>query len=347
MSAVPAVSPAAAPAAAMPATGPALAMRRMGRALAGRARGLGAALIWTIAWTIPWALALPTAPARAQDASPSAGSPATLSGTLREAAARGSLRLGYRESSLPFSFLDARRQPVGYSIDLCLAVVAAAREALGRDLAVEWRPVTPASRIPALLGGLIDLECGSTTSNAERERQVAFSPIIFVAGTRLMVPRGSPVRRFADLAGRNVVVTAGTTNAEALRSLAERQRIPINLVAAPDHAQSFARLVAGEVDAFATDDVLLQGLLATSPEGDRFRVAGPLLSYEPYGLMFRRGDPTMADLVTRTFARLAASGELGDIYDRWFTRRLPGGELLNLPMGPQLTELFRMLGAPD
>jgi ABC-type amino acid transport substrate-binding protein len=305
----------------------------------------------SLAWSVACAalalvLALAT-PARAQDSAASAGPPAAYSGTLRLVAERGRIALGFRESSLPFSYLNPLRQPIGYSIDLCLAVVDAVREELGREIAVDWRPVTPETRIPELLGGRIDLECGSTTSNAERARQVGFSPVFFIAGTRLLVRRDSPVRGFSDLAGRRIVVTAGTTNAEVVRALAARQRLTIDLVTAPDHAQSFARLAVGQADAFASDDVLLYGLIATAPGGGDFRVTGPLLSYEPYSLMFRRGDPAFAALVGRSFERLARDRTLGEIYGRWFGRRLPTGELLNLPMSPQLTELFRMLGAPD
>ncbi|MGG5819786.1 amino acid ABC transporter substrate-binding protein [Falsiroseomonas sp. HW251] len=284
-------------------------------------------------------------PAVAQ--APGAPPAGALTGTLGKVAQGGRITLGYREGSLPFSWLDASRQPVGYSVDLCLAVVEEVREQLGRAVAVEWRPVTPQTRIPELLAGRIDLECGSTTSNAERERQVAFSPVFFVAGTRLLVPRESRVRSLADLAGRTVLVTAGTTNADAIEALIRRQRLAITLRSVPEHEQGFARLAAGEADAFATDDVLLYGLIAKEPGGERFRVTGPLLSYEPYGLMFRRDDPAFADLVNRTFRRLAASGELRGLYDRWFTRRLPGGERLDVPIGPQLAEFFRMLGAPD
>ena len=286
-------------------------------------------------------------PPAAQEPGTSSGPPGALTGTLAGIAARGSITLGYREGSVPFSYLDARRQPIGYSVDLCLAVVDDVRAELGHEVSVNWRAVTPETRITELLAGRIDLECGSTTSNAERERQVAFSPVFFVAGTRLLVPRESAVRSLADLAGQVLVVTAGTTNAEALESLIRRQHLAVNLVTVPEHAEGFARLAAGQADAFATDDVLLYGMIATQPSGDRFRVAGPLLSYEPYGLMFRRDDPAFAALVTRSFQRLAASGELRGLYDRWFTRRLPTGERLNLPLSPQLAELFRMLGAPD
>ena len=270
------------------------------------------------------------------------------SGTLKKIRDSGSITIGHRDASVPFSYYDDKQQPIGYSIDLCREIVDAVAEELGfAQLAITWRAVTPESRIRAVVEGEIDLECGSTTSTAERQRQVAFSPVFFLAGTKLLVPRDSPVRSLRDLAGRTVVATAGTTNEAAIRTLSERQNLGIRLVTEPDHAASFAKLAGGGADAFASDDVLLHGLIARAPGGDGFRVAGPLLSYEPYALMFRRGDPAFAALVGRTFERLARERALGEIYGRWFSRRLPTGELLGLPMSPQLTELFRMLGAPD
>ncbi len=290
------------------------------------------------------AVLLLAAPAAAQEAPPLG----PLTGTLRKVREAGAIALGHREASVPFSFLDARGQPIGYSVDLCREIVDAVAEELGfAQLAITWRAVTPESRIRAVVDGEIDLECGSTTSTAERQRQVAFSPVFFLAGTKLLVPRDSPVRSLRDLAGRTVVATAGTTNEAAIRTLSERQNLGIRLITEPDHAASFAKLAGGGAGAFASDDVLLHGLIATAPGGGGFRVAGPLLSYEPYALMFRRADPAFAALVGRTFERLAQERVLGEIYNRWFTRRLPTGELLGLPMGPQLTELFRMLGAPD
>lgn len=184
-------------------------------------------------------------------------------------------------------------------------------------------------------------------SLAERQREVAFSPVIFVAGTRLLVRRDSPVRDFADLAGRVLVATAGTTNAEAVRALAARQGLALDLVTEPDHARSFARLAAGEAEAFAADDVLLHGLIASAPGGEAYRIAGAPLSSEPYGLAFRRGDPDFAALVERTFARLARERSLEETYRRWFTWQLPGGGQLTLPMDPQLAERHRRLGAPN
>jgi glutamate/aspartate transport system substrate-binding protein len=278
--------------------------------------------------------------AMAQDA-------AALTGTLRTVFERGRITLGYRTSSLPFSYLNPLNEPIGYSIDLCQEIVDGVRRELGKAVAIDWRPVTPDSRIGDVASGRVDIECGSTTSNAERRREVDFSPVFFIAGTRLLVRQDSPIRSFSDLAGRTVVVTAGTTNGPALQALGERQGIAFKMVTEPDHAQSFAHVAAGQADAFATDDVLLYGLIATAPNGRDFRVAGDLLSYEPYGLMFRREDPAFADLVNRTFARLAAEGRLGELYTRWFGRRLPTGEVLDLPMSTQLAEVFRILGAPD
>ena len=284
---------------------------------------------------------------RAQAPTAPAGAPEELTGTLRTVFERGRITLGYRTSSLPFSYLSPLNQPIGYSIDLCQEIVDGVRRELGKAVAIDWQPVTPDSRISDVTSGRVDIECGSTTSNAERRREVDFSPVFFIAGTRLLVRQDSPIRSFSDLAGRTVVVTAGTTNGPALQALGERQGIAFKMVTEPDHAQSFAHVAAGQADAFATDDVLLYGLIATAPNGRDFRVAGDLLSYEPYGLMFRREDPAFADLVNRTFARLAAEGRLGELYTRWFRRRLPTGEVLDLPMSTQLAEVFRILGAPD
>ena len=215
------------------------------------------------------------------------------------------------------------------------------------QLPITWRAVTPESRIAAVVNGEVDMECGSTTSTAERARQVAFSPVFFLAGTKLLVPRDSPVRSLRDLAGRTVVATAGTTNEAAIRTLSERRNLGIRLVTAPDHAASFARLAEGGADAFAGDDVLLYGFIATAPGGPGFRVAGDYLSYDPYGIMYRRDDPPFAAVVERTFARMAETRRLRDLYTRWFLRRLPNGQRLDLPLSPQLEAIFRTLGEPE
>ena len=280
-------------------------------------------------------------------AAQSAPPPAELVGTLAKARQTGSIAIGYRDSSIPFSYLSAHQLPIGYSIDLCKAVVEAIGEEVGRPLAIQWVPVTSASRIGAVMSGQVDLECGSTTNNVARQKQVAFSPTIFVSGTKLMVPKGSAIQTFRDLGGKRVVVTAGTTNDAAMRALSQRFGIAFSLVVAPDHAASFAMLAAGQVDAFATDDVLLYGLLAQNKAQADYRVTGDFLSYEPYGVMYRRDDPQLAQAVDASFRELAASGEIGRLYDRWFLRKLPSGVSLNLPMSAQLQTLVDTMVPPS
>lgn len=271
-----------------------------------------------------------------------------LKGTLKKVRDTGVLTIGYRESSIPFSYLNARGQPIGYSIDLGHAVAAAISNELGgATVTVKFVPVTSETRIDALVSGQIDLECGSTTNNLERQKQVAFSPIFFVSGTKLMVKRGSPIQSFRDLKGRTVVATAGTTNVDAMRRLSEKFDLAINLVAGRDHADSFAQVVDGKAEAFAGDDALLYGLIAQNKARDTLMVVGDFLSYDPYGLMYRKDDPQMTAVVNRAFADMAASRDLEYTYNRWFRQRLPGGETLNLPMSAQLAEIFRVLGAPD
>jgi glutamate/aspartate transport system substrate-binding protein len=271
-----------------------------------------------------------------------------LSGTLKKIKDTGTITLGYRENSLPFSYLNKRAQPIGYSLDLCREIVdEASTELDGMDIKIVLSPVTSADRLVRVKAGEIDLECGSTTRNLQRQKDVAFSPIFFVAGTKLMVPKASKVASYRDLAGKTVVVTAGTTNETTLRTLSDKQKLGINLVTERDHAESFAVLEAGKADAFATDDVLLYGIIATEPRAHDMKVVGEYLSYDPYGLAYRRDDPAFADVVNSAFGRMAADRRLTEIYNKWFLRRLPTGETLNLPMSPQLEEIFRVLGTPD
>jgi glutamate/aspartate transport system substrate-binding protein len=271
--------------------------------------------------------------------------PIELTGTLAKVRAARALTIAYRESSVPFSYLSPRGEPIGYSIELCKKLAEAIGEAVGREIELKWLPVTSATRIEAIVSGRADLECGSTTSNLERQKQVAFSPIIFVAGTKLLVKRGSPIRSYRNLAGKTVVVTAGTTNEAAMQEIARRFKIDFRLAAARDHAESFAQLEAGRADAFATDDVLLYGLLAERKAQKSYQVVGEFLSYDPYGIMFRRGDAQLAELVQRAFHDLAEDGEIERQYKRWFLQRLPSGQSLDLPMSPQLETLIRATAA--
>jgi len=169
------------------------------------------------------------------------------------------------------------------------------------NLKIEYVKVTSDDRIPAVLQNKIDLECGSTTANAERAKQVAFSPLMFVAGTKLMVPKAGGAQAVTDLKGKTVVVTKGTTNEQAMHNADKKYSLGLNIVASPDHEQSYQMLSDGKADAFATDDILLYGLIARHKSQDKFRVVGDYLSYDPYGIMFRKGEPQLSAVVERTF----------------------------------------------
>ena len=271
-----------------------------------------------------------------------------LGGTLAKARNSGVITLGYREASFPFSYLDADHQPLGYSLDLCKSIVEAIARVIDvPQLRTEFVLVTPETRIPELLSGRVDLACGSATETVERKKQVAFSPTMFVTGTKLMVKRSSGIKSIADLKGKTIVATAGTTNQQAVEAINDKRKLGINLVTAPDHEQSYGMVVNGKADAFASDEVLLYGLIARHAAQREFIVVGDYLSYDPYGIMFRRDDPQLNEVVVSTFRELADSGDLAEIYHKWFIRRTPTGERLNLPMSPHLREIFRALGMPE
>ncbi|MGC2781862.1 MAG: amino acid ABC transporter substrate-binding protein [Bradyrhizobium sp.] len=267
-----------------------------------------------------------------------------LSPTLAAIKSRHVVHLGYRESSPPFSFLDQAGRPIGYSLELCEAIV----EEIGTEvddpaLRIEYVKVTSDDRIAAVLDGRIDLECGSTTANAERARQVAFSPLMFVAGTKLMVPKGSAISAATDLRGKTVVVTKGTTNEAAMHEVDKKFALGLSVVTASDHERSYQMLVDSKVDAFATDDILLSGLIARHKSQDKFRVTGDYLSYDPYGIMFRKGEPQLTAVVERAFRRLGSNHDLIPLYNKWFVGRLPTGERLNVAISPQLEQAFHVL----
>jgi ABC-type amino acid transport substrate-binding protein len=216
---------------------------------------------------------------------------------------------------------------------------------------IVYVPVTADARLPKVISGALDLECGSTTANAERARTVAFSPVFFLAGTKLMVPLagtgGIKVQSYRDLAGRTVVVGAGTTNAEVMRSLSGSVSPPIAVMEANGLDTAYGMLAAGTVDAFASDDILLYGYIATRPDGGHFGIVGDYLSFEPYAITLRKDDPAFAELVRYSFGRMASEGTLNRLYARWFLDRLPNGESLNLPMSPHLAEMYGALGQAD
>jgi glutamate/aspartate transport system substrate-binding protein len=267
-----------------------------------------------------------------------------LSPTLANIKQTHVVRLGYRESSPPFSFLDQANRPIGYSLELCEAIVdEIGVEVDDSNLKIEYVKVTSDDRIPAVVQNKIDLECGSTTANAERGKQVAFSPLMFVAGTKLMVPKASTISAPKDLLGKTVVVTKGTTNEQAMHAIDKKFALGLNIVVSPDHEQSYQMLADGKADAFATDDILLYGLIARHKSQDKFRVTGDYLSYDPYGIMFRKGEPQLAAVVERTFRKLGSNRDLVPLYNKWFVSRLPTGERLNVAISPQLEDAFKAL----
>ena len=267
-----------------------------------------------------------------------------LSSTLANIKRTHVVRLGYRESSPPFSFLDQANRPIGYSLELCQAIVdEIGVEVDEADLRIQYIKVTSDDRIPAVTQNKIDLECGSTTANAERAKLVAFSPLMFVAGTKLMVPKASAISAPKDLQGKTVVVTKGTTNEQAMHALDKKLALGMSIITADDHEQSYQKLVDGKADAFATDDILLYALIARHKAQNSFRIIGDYLSYDPYGIMFRKGDPQMAAVVERAFRKLGSNRDLIPLYNKWFVSRLPTGEKLNVEISPQLEEAFKVL----
>ncbi|SDI94182.1 amino acid ABC transporter substrate-binding protein [Variovorax sp. OV700] len=269
--------------------------------------------------------------------------PETLTGTLAKVRETGAITIGYRESSVPFSFLNARKEPIGYSIEICRALVTAIEDAVNKSLTIKWAPVTSDSRIEAVESGAVDLECGSTTNNIERQKRVSFSPTIFVSGTKVLVKKGSPIKSFRNLAGKRVAVTAGTTNEKTLRELSQKFKLGINLLVARDHADSFGLVKSGQADAFATDDVLLYGLIARDAAKAEYEVVGDYLSYDPYGIMYRKGDAQLRKVINDSFQVLAEDGEIERQYKRWFLRKLPTGESINLPMSAQLEAIIQTM----
>lgn len=279
----------------------------------------------------------------ASAAAPSASPAQPDSPTLARIAETGTINLGHRESSVPFSYYDNKRQVVGYSQDLMLKVVEAIKAELKLPaLTLRLVPVTSQNRIPLVQNGTVDLECGSTSHTAERGRQVAFSTSFFVVTTRLLVKRDSGLRDFPELAGRRVVVTAGTTSERLLRSYNEAHGGRIQLLSARDHGDAFQALENGQVDAFMLDDALLYGERAKARNPDDWLVTGTPMSSEVYGCMMRKDDPAFKAVVDRALTRVMTSGEAMKIYTRWFQRPIPPRGLnLNWPASEALLKLFR------
>ena len=263
--------------------------------------------------------------------------------TLEKVKATGSISLSYRESSMPFSYYDGDQKPVGYSADIANKVVDAVKAELKlTKLDVKLTPVTSANRITLVQNGTIDLECGSTTNNLERQKQVAFSNTFFVVNTRLLAKADGGIKDFADLAGKNVAATAGTTSERLLRTMNDEKKMGMNLASLKDHGESFMAVETGRAVAFMMDDSLLYGEIAKAKKPAEWIVTGTPQSQEAYGCMMRNGDPEFKTLVDKTIAKLETSGEMAKIYDKWFLQPIPPkGLVVNMPLSPENKALFK------
>jgi ABC-type amino acid transport substrate-binding protein len=265
--------------------------------------------------------------------------------TLQKVRERNLITVSYREASVPFSYLISPTKAVGFSVELTEAIVDEVRKTLGRpNLQVASIPVTGQNRIPLLVDGTYDLECGSTTNTAARGKEVAFSVSYFYAGTRLLTRKDSGVRSYADIAGKPVATTAGSTNEKVIRKYAADHDLPIDIVLAKDYRESFELVESGRAAALALDDVLLFGLRANAKDPTSFEVVGETLQVEPYGCMVRKDDPEFKKLVDRTIERLMRSGEFSRLYVKWFQSPIPPrGANLEMPMSTPLKDNMRKL----
>ena len=270
--------------------------------------------------------------------------PATQS-TLDKVKTSGTITVAYRDASIPFSYLGAGGQPTGFGWEICGRIVDEVKKFTGRgDLKVQSQPVTSQNRISLVQNGTIDIECGSTTNNVERNKQVSFATNYFYTGTRFLVKSGSPIRTLQDLKGRKVVSTTGTTNMLVMRKTSKDQNLDIDLLAAKDHAESALLVESGRAEAFAMDDILLYGIKANAANPAAFGVVGEPLQIEPYAIMLRKDDPTFKKLVDNTIAGLIKSGEFEKLYIKWFQSPIPPkGVNLNAPMSKELQANLKAL----
>ncbi len=263
-------------------------------------------------------------------------------GTLEKIKSSGVITLGVRESSVPFSYYDNQQKIIGYSADMCALVVAAVKQKLQLPtLTVKEVPTTSQNRLPLIQNGTVDLECGSTTNNTDREKQVSFSDTTFVIGTRLLVKKGSGIKDFSDLAGKTVVTTAGTTSEKILREMNVKNDMHMSLISAKDHGESFLTLQTGRAVAFMMDDALLYGQLANARDAADYEVVGKPQSYEAYALVMRKGDPAFKAVVDQALVAAMKSGQATQLYTKWFTSTIPPkGINLNFPMTDVVRDHF-------
>ncbi|MGY4229394.1 glutamate/aspartate transport system substrate-binding protein [Bradyrhizobium sp. USDA 4503] len=266
-----------------------------------------------------------------------------LTGTLKNIKDTGAITLGYRDSSIPFSYLDDNQKPVGYAMDICYKIVDAVKKELKLDkLEVKLNPVTSATRIPLMANGTVDLECGSTTNNAERQKQVSFTNSHFLTASRYITKKASKINSIDDLKGKTVVSTAGTTNIKQLTEANLARGLSVNIIPAKDHAEAFLMVETDRAVAFVMDDILLASLVAGSKSPDDYVISKDAFSKpEPYGIMLRKDDAPFKKVVDAATAALYTSGEGQKIYDKWFTQKIPPKGLnLNSPAGPEMKKQF-------
>ena len=274
-----------------------------------------------------------------------------LTGTLKKIKETGAITIGYRDSSIPFSYLDDNQKPIGFAIDICYKIVGAVKQELELDkLKVELNPVTSSTRIPLLANGTIDLECGSTTNNAEREKQVAFTNTHFLTATRFVSKKSSHINSIDDLKGKTVVSSSGTTNIKQLTEANAARNLNINIVPAKEHAESFLMVETDRAAAVVLDDVLLASFVAGSKDPDAYVMSKDAFSKpEPYGIMLRKDDPAFKKVVDAATAALYTSTEGQKLYDKWFMQKIPPKGLnLNTPIAPELkAEFAKPSDSPD
>ncbi|MGF6308244.1 glutamate/aspartate transport system substrate-binding protein [Bradyrhizobium sp. i1.8.4] len=266
-----------------------------------------------------------------------------LTGTLKNIKDTGAITLGYRDSSIPFSYLDDNQKPIGYAMDICYKIVDAIKKELKLDkLEVKLNPVTSATRIPLMANGTVDLECGSTTNNAERQKQVSFTNSHFLTASRYVTKKASKINSIDDLKGKTVVSTAGTTNIKQLTEANLARGLSVNIIPAKDHAEAFLMVETDRAVAFVMDDILLASLVAGSKSPDDYVISKDAFSKpEPYGIMLRKDDAPFKKVVDAATAALYTSGEGQKIYDKWFNQKIPPKGLnLSVPLGPELKKQF-------
>lgn len=273
-----------------------------------------------------------------------ASSYAADSPVLNRIKERGSINMGHRESSVPFSYIGSDGKPQGYSVDLCMKVIDAVKAEIEMpDLKINLVPVTSQTRIALMANGTIDLECGSTTHNLTRRKQVDYLPTTFITGTKLASKKGSGITEIEDLEGKTVALSLGTTNEKAIKRVAAEKGINIKTIMVKDHPQGWLSLETGRADAYASDHVLLYGLISKSKNPAEFQVTGRFLSFDPYGIMVPKDDSTYRRLGEVTLADLMRSGEAEKIYNKWFN---PGPTNINMPMSDTLKTAFEIQALP-